>query len=58
MQTQSSVPLRILTFNLRTGTCERGTPDAWKERRGDCIALMLAVPVHYLLKLERRRERD
>lgn len=34
--------IRIQTFNLRTGTCERGTPDAWKERRGDCIALMLA----------------
>ena len=34
--------LRILTFNLRTGTCERGTPDAWKERRDDCIARMAA----------------
>ena len=34
-----SSELRILTFNLRTGTCERGTPDAWRERRGDCIAL-------------------
>ncbi|MBQ9726309.1 MAG: endonuclease/exonuclease/phosphatase family protein [Kiritimatiellae bacterium] len=33
--------LGIVTFNVRTGTCERGTPDAWAERRGDCIALML-----------------
>ena len=40
MQTHAPSELRILTFNLRTGTCERGTPDAWKERRGDCIALM------------------
>ena len=38
----TTADLRILTFNLRTGTCERGTPDAWKERRADCIALMLA----------------
>ena len=38
----SSHELRILTFNLRTGTCERGTPDAWRERRDDCIALMAA----------------
>ena len=42
MQTPPASDLRILTFNLRTGTCERGTPDAWKERRDDCIALMAA----------------
>ena len=34
--------IRVLSFNLRTGTCDRGTPDAWKERRADCIALMAA----------------
>ena len=33
---------RSLTFIIRTGTCERGTPDAWKERRDDCIARMAA----------------
>ena len=42
MSTTPSADIRIQTFNLRTGTCERGTPDAWKERRGDCIALMAA----------------
>lgn len=42
MKQNPSSTIRILTFNLRTGTCERGTPDAWKERRGDCIALMAA----------------
>ena len=42
MSTKKSDRIRIQTFNLRTGTCERGTPDAWKERRGDCIALMAA----------------
>ena len=42
MSTQPAPRLRILTFNLRTGVCERGTPDAWKCRRESCVGLMAA----------------
>ena len=40
MDTTPASRIRVLSFNIRTGTCERGTPDAWKHRRGDCIRLM------------------
>ena len=48
MDCGSSSRLGVLTFNLRTGTCERGTPDAWKCRRDACIGLMAASGADFI----------
>lgn len=32
--------LRVGTYNIRNGNCDKGTPNAWEQRRNDLVALL------------------
>ncbi len=36
----AAVLLRVGTYNIRTAFCDKGTPNAWTERRDDVLALI------------------
>ena len=35
-----SVDMRVGTYNIRNGNCDKGTPNAWEQRRSDLVALL------------------
>ena len=37
---QSSAPLRVGSYNIRLSTGDKGTPNAWPNRKDDLIALI------------------
>ena len=39
-QAPSAVKLRVGTYNIRTMGADKGTPNAWEERKADVIALI------------------
>ena len=40
VSTQSSAPLRVASYNIRLSTGDKGTPNAWPNRKNDLVALI------------------